>query len=521
METVLEKTLEKAWNSTCKVLLGREIGQLKEYRGWLSAHLPKSARRKSHLNGKEVMLAVDAYPKNAQFVSESELEYNKGYGLSINDIKDIDSIIEAMRGKCEYSGNRFLGTSAYVEASDIVLDSQYVNNSTNIEESMYADSSFMIRRNSKYAFGSGYLGQSEFVMRVVGTFNSKRCFECYFVPDSSDMYFSESCFGSRDCLFCFGQRNASYKIGNLQLPKEKYLQLKAKIIGEVASELEKNKSFPTLLEIVGGSKEHAGKLEDSPAQPQGSMAPVEKGFDSTCNVVLKRSIGSIIKYDNWLSENTARISCAKTQFGGKAHYPEKFAYVSTVPEGRLVNYGEMMSIGKTALAPDEVQSLSSIRRAIGKIGYFALELYAGENSNYVASPLVYNATNVYKTYDATYADNVGVCFQALNSKYVYGGYRSLESQFSIKCYNSQHLNRCFELDSCNKCSDSYFCHNSEALQDCMFCFNMKGRRHSVGNTQLEREKYAKVKDALVGQIADELMKTGRLKLNIYNIGAKQ
>jgi hypothetical protein len=124
-------------------------------------------------------------------------------------------------------------------------------------------------------------------------------------------------------------------------------------------------------------------------------------------------------------------------------------------------------------------------------------------------------------YDITYGENAAVSFLALNSKYVYGCRRILESQFSVKCYNSLYLNRCFELDSCNKCSDSYFCHNSEALQDCMFCFNMKGRRHCIGNTQLEREEYAKAKDALVGQMADELMKTGRLNLNIYNIGAKQ
>ena len=105
-------------------------------------------------------------------------------------------------------------------------------------------------------------------------------------------------------------------------------------------------------------------------------------------------------------------------------------------------------------------------------------------------------------------------------KFVYGCSRIVESQFSMKCYDSLYLNRCFELDSCIKCADSYFCHNSEALQDCMFCFNMKGRRHNIGNTQLEKDAYAKAKDALVLQMAGELSKTGRLKWNIYNIGAK-
>jgi len=107
---------------------------------------------------------------------------------------------------------------------------------------------------------------------------------------------------------------------------------------------------------------------------------------------------------------------------------------------------------------------------------------------------------------------------ALNSRYVYGCHRVLESQFSLKCYNSQYLNRCLELDSCNRCADSYFCHNSEALADCMFCFNMKGARHSIGNTLLAKEEYARVKGALVSQIADELGKGKRLRLSVFGVG---
>ena len=520
MDATLERALEKSWNSTCRVLFGREIGPLGKYRKWLSVHLPKSARRESHLSGKEVILAMDAYPKSARFVSESELTQNREYGLGINDIKDIDSVIGALRGQCEYAGNRFLGNSSYVEASDIVIDSQYVNNSTNVEESMYVDSSFMVRRGSKYAFGSGYFGQSEFLVRVIGSFNSKRCFESYFVPDSSDVYFCESCFGSRELLFCFGQRSASYRIGNLQLPKDKYLQLKAKLLGEVASELEKEGRFPTLLELVGESPANADEIELDGEKAERNMAAIEKGFASTGSVVLRKSLGSITQYEKWLAKNTVNLVPARTAFGREAYCPKDFAYVNSVPKGRMANYAEMMALGKKSLEEKEVQTLSAIRKAIGKIGYFTLELYVGENSNYIASPLVYHGTNIYKTYDATYADNIGVCFLALNSKYAYGSYRILESQFSMKCYNSLYLNRCLELDSCSKCADSYFCHNSEALTDCMFCFNMKGRRHTIGNTQFSKDAYSKAKASLVSQMAEELEKKKSLKWDIFGVGVE-
>jgi len=55
------------------------------------------------------------------------------------------------------------------------------------------------------------------------------------------------------------------------------------------------------------------------------------------------------------------------------------------------------------------------------------------------------------------------------------------------------------------------------LQDCMFCFNLKGRRHSVGNAELGKEKYAAVKGAVLQQLAEELGRSHSLKLSVFNL----
>ena len=54
----------------------------------------------------------------------------------------------------------------------------------------------------------------------------------------------------------------------------------------------------------------------------------------------------------------------------------------------------------------------------------------------------------------------------------------------------------------------------------MFSFNMKGKRHNIGNTQLEKEKYMELKGALVGQIAGGLEKKRELGYDIFGISAK-
>jgi hypothetical protein len=52
----------------------------------------------------------------------------------------------------------------------------------------------------------------------------------------------------------------------------------------------------------------------------------------------------------------------------------------------------------------------------------------------------------------------------------------------------------------------------------MFCFNVKGKRYAIGNAELPPDQYRKVKDMLVEQMADEIVRTKELKCDIFNIG---
>ena len=523
MDAELERNLERAWKGTCKALFGRELsGGLAKYSEWLEGYLLPVAKRKSHASGDEVIVARDAYPLNARFISENELKLNAEYSLTINEIKDIDSLASALREKLEYTGNKFLGNSAYVESSDIVLDSQFVTNSTNIEQSSYVCSSYMMRRGSKNVFGSGWTANGEHLIRSVCGINIHRCFESHYVSDCSDLYFCFNCDGTHDALFSFGQKNKNYLIGNLQLPKDRHRQLKAKLVAEIAAELEKEGKYPSLFELCP---------REAPAQPPKispkipdvgkDMAPVEKGFASTYSIMMKKAAPKISAVEGWLAENTVNVEEIKTPFGSRTCIPTNFGMASKMPKKRTVTVFEALELGKIALDEKELSSIGSIAKGLEKIAYFTSEFWTGENRNIISSPIVLHSMDIYKGFEATYSENTAMTSLSLHSKFVYGCNRVIESQFSLKCYNSLYLNRCFELDSCIKCADSYFCHNSEALQDCMFCFNMKGRRHNIGNTALEKEEYSKVKDALVGQMADELGRTGALKLNIYNLGARE
>ncbi|MFH0817150.1 MAG: zinc ribbon domain-containing protein [Candidatus Micrarchaeota archaeon] len=520
MENTLKRALDKAWGSTCRVLFGQELGELEEYGDWLGEYLPKTTKRKSHVSGKEVILAKDAYPTEARFISADELAMNKSYALDINQIKDIDSLIEALQEKCEYTGNRALGNSAFVESSDIILDSQYVYNSTNVEQSSYIYSSYMMRRGSKNVFGSGWTANGDFLVRVIAGINLHRCFESHFVSDSGDLYFCFNCDACHDALFSFGQKNKHRIIGNLTLQKDKYAQLKAKLLAEVVERLKKQKKFASLYGLVPdkapASLPHIGLGH---GKEETSMGTIETAFSSTFEIIMKRKSPGIGALEGWLSEDTIELEEVKTPFGDETYAPLNFGVVSDMPRKRLVTTDESFELGKISLDEKSLSSLDLLIDSLDKIAFFCAGYSQGHNLNIIKSPLILHSINVYKGYESTYSENTGLTSLSLHSKYVYGCNRIIDSQFCLKCHNSLYLNRCLELDASLKCSDSYFCHNCEGLSDAMFCFNVKGKRHIIGNTELPKEKYLEIKEALLGQLNDELEKSKTLGRSIFSIGS--
>jgi hypothetical protein len=92
-------------------------------------------------------------------------------------------------------------------------------------------------------------------------------------------------------------------------------------------------------------------------------------------------------------------------------------------------------------------------------------------------------------------------------------------KFCIKVHSSTSLTRCFEVSDSHSCSDTYFSHNCENLQECMFCFNTKGKRYAIANREIGREKYMEIKKRILSQVHEELSSKKSLKYDIYTLGA--
>ena len=253
------------------------------------------------------------------------------------------------------------------------------------------------------------------------------------------------------------------------------------------------------------------------------MKEIEKAFQSATALLLGKKLEGIKGYSEWLERHVkGRIE------GRKSKISDRLVYVPTVEFYRLlgkniVTLDESLELGKMALSGPEVEkltlansqkALSGIKATTPEIIY-SRNIGTEESSNYGPTQYCYRARF---TWFSKYIAN---SFWARDSEHLFGCANvAAGSSFCIKCYSSTKLTRCFEVNDSNNCADCYFCHNCEDLKECMFCFNAKGKRYAIGNAEVGREEYLKIKKMLQAQMHAELEKTKSLRYDIYNIGSK-
>ena len=89
--------LNNQWKSTCKLLFGKEVGELSDYRNWLMELNNQRFIQKSAKSGNDIVFTSSEFCNNAKFIGMDEVDFNKKFEpLSINEIKDIDSIVSSL-----------------------------------------------------------------------------------------------------------------------------------------------------------------------------------------------------------------------------------------------------------------------------------------------------------------------------------------------------------------------------------------------------------------------------------------
>lgn len=526
----LGNALGRAWKSTTKVLFGKELGEMEEYRDWLLAHVMPPRKEVSALSGKDVFLGVDEYCAGAKFAGFSEIDFNRKIGplpLSINEIKDMDSIVEALRERFYYTGNVVLGNSNFVEESANVTDSSYIYESTEIIDGKYL-AYVSISPQGEYSFGGNGVGTSRYCIHVYETFDCSRCFELWNSRSCSDSYYVFNCDGCTEMFFCFNEYGKKYEVGNVSLPKDKYLGLKAKLLGEIREELISKKRVKSIIDVVEGARFYGEKHSELRKMLAGrqwekkeeNMQKMEDEFSKTTSLLLGKPLYGMDDYRKWMEKHTWLIPDSESSLTGRTAVVADYCNLGLIPKNRLILKEEWEAIkGEVSLSEKDVESLSleNVEEIIGKIAYLPFD-YSVNNRNIPGCATAIHSSNSYRTLPLIFSKNCGVSTWARYSENIFGSAAMLESSFCLSSYYSKKLNRSFETDSSKYCAGLYFCHNCENVHDSFFTFNAKNIKNAIGNVQLSSSEYNAVKGALLEQVHSELEAKKELKWDIYNIG---
>lgn len=244
-EKVVQKDeIEEGFQTTTGILLGKKLPNLPAYRNWLLEYVGSTLRMKSAVSDKTVYapdIPFFAAVKNRMVTLEESLEMGKKQ-VSAEDAKGLtlSNAAEKLAGIDYVTSDVMLGQNMDLRETSTCMHAQHcLEGYWNI----YAkcDAYCAWPRETEYSFGCFYLFASKFCIKCYNSVALTRCFEVSDSNNCSDCYFCHNCEGLSNAMFCFNAKSLRYAIGNVEVGREKFMEIKNQLIGQVADELEKNK----------------------------------------------------------------------------------------------------------------------------------------------------------------------------------------------------------------------------------------------------------------------------------------
>ena len=84
---------------------------------------------------------------------------------------------------------------------------------------------------------------SQFCMHCYQSVKLQRCFECDSCRDCADSYFCHNCENVQNGIFCFNAKNLRYAVGNSEVGREKFLEVKKRLLEYLGARLKKERKL--------------------------------------------------------------------------------------------------------------------------------------------------------------------------------------------------------------------------------------------------------------------------------------
>ena len=235
--------LGEAFRAATRLIFGKELSPVDRYSKFLSGHVEPIRKVRTPF-GNDAWYSDYIWnwkvPKSRMVCHEEGDEAAKQH-IELPDTGDVN-LAEVMKKT---------GVIAFY-----AIDMSFGNNANNAQNPIeYGSTDCYKVSDSTYSKKCGYCTH---VQKCEGVFGSSilmadssfslRCHDCVKVSACLDMDSCKNCFrcmfchnceGLNDCMFCFNVKNRKYAIGNAEVGREKYMEVRKMVVEELLTRLEK------------------------------------------------------------------------------------------------------------------------------------------------------------------------------------------------------------------------------------------------------------------------------------------
>lgn len=239
------KAIDSAFANTTRFLFGKPLSPLADYEKWLQSRIAGGKTVKSAIGSGETYVPDYAFMKripHGRIVSIENEKEASGRRLDEKDCESVEGITRSL-GKAAYFVPDFVeGKNADVVDTPVHWDCLNVFRSFDIfttKNSAYIFSTI----NSEHLFGCYRIMNSKFLVHCYNSANLTACFEMDNAKSCSGSMFCHNVENVHDSMFCFNVKSMRYAVGNVEVGKERFLEIKKQVMDEIAGKLEREKKL--------------------------------------------------------------------------------------------------------------------------------------------------------------------------------------------------------------------------------------------------------------------------------------
>ena len=236
--------INNAFESASKVIFGQEIVLPDEYEEFLCERIKKVKTIKS-VFGKEVhynpISFFEEIPKD-RIVGRYEVEEVSKLNIRVDNEDSLERIMKKISKIALYQVDMWEGNNQNIIKSSVIdhcVNVYYVGDCAFGKNCAYC--TLAVETDS--VFGSFRASYSKFCIRCENSVNLTACFEMDSCTNCANSMFCHNCENLDNCMFCFNTKSKRYAIGNVEIGREKYMEIRERILAEIVRKLTKDKKL--------------------------------------------------------------------------------------------------------------------------------------------------------------------------------------------------------------------------------------------------------------------------------------